>query len=129
MRRRKVIAMYTAKVRIAHHPGRRGSDSRAGVCSPFQNPHLRCQASELFRRLVSLGYNHVVASLLGWRVGILLLAEFKKGHWRPWSSAGSEQSLRTSRLYVLAGSTLMSVGGGLEHRSKHSFDVIGVRSA
>ena len=56
--------------------------------------------------LSSLGYNHIMASILGWRVRILLLAEFQKGSAMDFSSL-SEQALRTSRLYLRAGSSLM----------------------
>jgi len=65
--------MYTAKVRIAHHPRRRGCDSRSAVCSPFQNLHFKWRAAELFRRLVSLGHHHVVASLLDGECGFYCL--------------------------------------------------------
>src|SRR5580704_2881219 len=47
-----------------------GSDSRAVVCSPFPNPHLGDRLPNSFGGLFSLGYNHIMASLLGWRVGI-----------------------------------------------------------
>lgn len=60
------------------HPGR-----RVVILEPWYAAHFRIHtlggglpnpAGVLF----SLGYNHGMASLLGWRVRILLLAEFKR---------------------------------------------------
>jgi hypothetical protein len=74
--------MYTAKVRIAPIGGA-GSDSRAVVCSPFQNPHLDARLPNSFSALSSLEYNRVVASLLGWRLreSVNAATETTNHHW------------------------------------------------
>jgi hypothetical protein len=74
--------MYTAKVRIAPIGGA-GSDSRAVVCSPFQNPQLDGRLPNSFSALSSLEYNRVVASLLGWRLreSVNAATETTNHHW------------------------------------------------
>ena len=61
------MAMYTAKVSIRPSMAT-GRESRAVVCSPFQNPYSGGRLLNSFSALFSLEYNRVVASLLGWRL-------------------------------------------------------------
>jgi len=62
----------------------------------FRTHTLGDRLPNSFGVLFSLGYNHVIASLLGRRVRILLFAEFQKGSAMDFSSL-SEQSLRNKR--------------------------------
>ncbi len=74
--------MYTAKVRIAPIGGA-GSDSRAVVCSPFQNPHLDARLPNSFQRLVFIGIQSGCGSLLGWRLreSVNAATETTNHHW------------------------------------------------
>jgi len=75
-----------------------------------------------FGVLFSPGYNHVMASLLGWKVRILLFAEFEKASIDAMFFGNlSEQSIRTSRLYLRAGSSMMVRTGHVGAKSpRHS---------
>ena len=59
------------------------------ILEPWYPAHFRTHTlgdrlPNSFGVLFSLGYNHVTASLLGWKVRILLLAEFQKGQSMRW---------------------------------------------
>ena len=66
------------------HPGRRVVILEPWYAAHFRTHTLGDRLPNSFGVLFSLGYNHVMASLLGWRVRILLLAEFQKGQSMRW---------------------------------------------
>jgi hypothetical protein len=75
-RRRKVMGMFAAKVRIRPIQGD-GFSSR-GMQPIFRTHTLGGSSPNCFGILFSLEYNYLMASLLGWRVRVPLLAEFQK---------------------------------------------------
>jgi hypothetical protein len=61
------------------------------ILEPWYAAHFRTHTlgdrlPNSFGVLSSLGYNHIMARFLGWRVRILLLAEFQKGQAMDFSS-------------------------------------------
>jgi hypothetical protein len=83
--------MYTAKVRIAP-PRATGLILERWYAVDLRTHTLGDRLPNSFGVLFSLGYNHVMASLLGWRVRILLLAEFKKRQSMGWFLAAFRSS-------------------------------------
>ena len=80
------------------------------ILEPWYAAHFRTytlgdRLPNSFGVLFSLEYNHVMASLLGRRVWILLLAEFQKAHMQPKAGAGLKVSPRmtaaTNLKYIL----------------------------
>jgi hypothetical protein len=71
------------------------------ILEPWYAAHFRTHTlgdrlPNSFGVLSSLGYNHIMARFLGWRVRILLLAEFQKG--QRWILAAlSEQSFENKQ--------------------------------
>src|SRR5580704_16796801 len=104
------------------HPGRRVVILEPWYAVHFRTHTLSDRLPNSFGVLFSLGYNHVMASLLGCKVRILLLAEFQKDQSNTMDfSSLSEQSLITSRLYLRAGSSLMIRTGHVGAKSpRHS---------